>query len=740
MKKTQVFKRPLLAASLSMLFPTCEVLAGEEVAEMISPNVSEIAVKVQNVNETNALYREYTGINHKGGSGSVDLNVVQRSEAGRWLQLQGRDLGLRTAELSAVLEQQGDWTVKFGYNQIPHYSKVEVNTAVSGIGGNQLQLPANLFGAGAAFTDQQWKTERTLTSIAFSKQLSDKLVASLSFKNEDKEGTRFMTSGGNPPPGFGPQIFATQFVTPEPIDATHQQIEAALGYASNTVQLSGSYYGSFYHNHAGNALFLSPNVASGSVPAPTGLSTNMSPLSLAPDNYANAFSLSGGYNWSKDTRATFSLGKTFAVQNDDFIPSELIAPTNAGTPATLTSRNKLGGRLDTTNAAAAVSSRITSRFSLVASWTYENRDDKTPLDVYLIDYAHGNGKTAYTNNPASMQTRRGKLEGIYKFGNGYRLIAGYDYDEKRYEGMAAEGYREKTEEDSYRIALRKSMSATLNGAVTLSHSNRSGSDWGSTPTIYGDHWVAPTQFADRTRDKAKFMLDWVPTNAANVQLVLEHSQDDYSARANNMGLEHGAANLLSLDASYQISDNWKTNAWYSDSDNRSRQNERQNPRLAPGAAASVDNADNIQTCNGTSAAKTCTPWSATLRRNSQALGAGLSGKLSGRINVGAQYQYARDVNQYQIRIDPVSAGSQANTPVYPGAGILPDTVYQLNSLHLFGKYNVSKATTVRLDYVFDDRRLDDYTWSRYRYSDGSTVSSQPRQITHLISASLVQAF
>jgi MtrB/PioB family decaheme-associated outer membrane protein len=738
MKTTQVFKQTLLAASISMLFPAMGAWADDEVEELISPNASEVTLKVQNVNEINSLYREYTGLNHEGINGSVDLNLVRRSEEGRWLKLQGRDLGLDTQELKAEVEQQGDWAVKFGYNQIPHYSTVNVHTAVGGIGSTSLQLPANLWGTGASFSDQHWKTERTATSIGLSKYLSDNLLASFSFKNEDKKGTRLMTSGGNAPAGgaYGAAFFATQYLTPEPIDNTHQQLEASLGYATDKFQLTGNYYGSFFKNKAGNALFVTPS----STTTQAYNSTNMSPLSLAPDNQANEFSLTGGYNWSKDTRATFSVGKTFAIQNADFISSSLLIPTTAGKPATLTSRTNLGGKVDTTNFTTAFSSRLTSNFSVAASWAYEDRNDKTPRDIYLIDYAHGNQTTAYTNNPESMTTNRGKLEGVYQFGNGYRLITGIDYDEKRYKGMEEEGYRERTDEETYRIGLRKVMSETLNGAVTLSHSERSGSDWGSTPSIYGDHWIAPTQFSDRKRDKLKFMLDWSPLQAANFQVVYEHSQDDYSSRTNNMGLDKGSADLLSLDASYQITDNWKTNAWYSLGYNQIKQNERQNPRLAPTAAASIDNSDNIQTCDGTTAGKTCTLWSADLDSKTQAFGAGIFGKLSSRIDVGAQYQYSRDVNQYKIKIGSVVAGSAANSPVLSGAGVLPDTLYQLNSLHLFGKYTISKATSVRLDFLLDDRKLDDYTWSQYRYSDGTTVYIKPHQITHLIGVSLTQAF
>ena len=594
MKNNLIFSQKLLTVAMALAFPAAAAMA-DEVEELISPNVSEAALKIQSVNEVNSLFREYNGLD-KGANGSLDIHLVRRSDQGRWLKLEGRDLGLSTQELKATLEQQGDWSVNLGYDQIPHYSPLTVNTAVTGIGSNQLQLPLNLWGAGASFSDQQWKTERTKTSLAASKFISDSLQASFSFKSEDKKGTRLMTSGGNAPPGLNPALgfFATQYLTPEPIDANHQQIEASLDYFTKKFQLTASYYGSFFKNNAGNGLFVNP--------AFTGQqafnSTNMSPLSLAPDNHAQEFSLSGGYNWTADTRGTFSIGKTYAVQTADFISPSLIIPTTAGKPATLTTRSNLGGDLETTNIAAGISSRVSKDLSLVGSWAYEDRNDKTPKDTYMIDYAHGNGVTAYTNNPDSMTTNRGKLEGTYRIEGGYRLTAGYDRDEKTYKGMEEEGFRENTQEDTYRVALRKTMSEVLNGSVLLSHSDRTGSAWGKTSTIYGDRWVAPTQFADRKRDKAKLSLDWSPLNALNMQFVYEHSLDDYTARANDMGLDKGTSDLYSVDATYQISDNWKTSAWYSLNNNRIKQNERQNPRSTPyvnPTNGSLSNSDNNQT-------------------------------------------------------------------------------------------------------------------------------------------------
>jgi len=71
---------------------------------------------------------------------------------------------------------------------------------------------------------------------------------------------------------------------------------------------------------------------------------------------------------------------------------------------------------------------------------------------------------------------------------------------------------------------------------------------------------------------------------------------------------------------------------------------------------------------------------------------------------------------------------------------VPDTVYMQQTVRLFGKYAVAKATTVRLDYIWDKREMDDYTWASWTYSDGTKVYVNPRQVTQILGVSLIQSF
>ncbi|NMF90051.1 MtrB/PioB family decaheme-associated outer membrane protein [Aromatoleum petrolei] len=707
MDNNRIFKRTVLALAVSMAFPVSSALAQEdEVAELISPNVAEASIKLQHLDEVNPLYRQYYGINDEGVHGGADLKVIRRSDEGRWLRIEGRDLGLRTQEFGASIEQQGDWKLGIDYNQIPRYAPFEVSTRVTGIGHDSLNL-------GTRFDDKDLKTERTATSLTATKFISKNLQANVTFKNEAKKGERLFGSNGNVG-GYLGQLFA-----PEPIDSNHKQIEASLDYATEKFYVSGSYYASFYENKAGKGLFVNYGTTggAGNPVAVQGTPTQMSPLSLAPDNQMHQIALAGGYNFSRDTRANLKVSKSFATQDDSFLPSSVVPYLPGMT------RSDLGGKVDTTNVFGSLTSRITDKLNLLASWAYEDRDDRTPQ----LDYANYNGRILQ-NNPESQSTHRGKLEASYRLPRGYNLTAGYDYDFRKYEGMD-ELYRDEMTEHTYRIDLRKSLSDTLNGSVTLARSERDGSSWGTTPvlvktatTAVGEHWTAPAQFSDRERDKLKLMLDWMPVEPLSVQFAYEYAMDDYKTRIFDIGLNEGRSELFSLDASYRFSDRWKANMWYSHSTNEIEQKSL--------------NSTYGSKCDGTTLAYTCVPWGADLKLSSNAVGAGFDGQISSKFSVGGQYLYSRDVSKYDISY----AAAGALSSIRQGAGILPDTEYTLNTLRLFARYALTKATGIRLDYVWDRREMDDYTWSSWSYSDGTKVFVDPNQITRVIAVTVSHAF
>lgn len=727
------FKRTLLASAMSLAFAGNGALA-DEVQELIDPGVSEVGVTLWHLNEVNPLYRTYTGLNDDGAHGTLDLDFVRRTDSGRWFKLQGRGLGQNNQELQAAAEQQGDWGVRLGYNEITRYAPFKVLTGASGIGSDSLTLAGPPPASGP---EHDLKTKRSATSIGLNKFLSENLQVNVSFTHEDKEGARLSGINGT---GYMRGItqaalplnldgIPLQVFAPEPIDSTHQQFEAAAHYTTQNFQVSAGYYGSFFRNNtsqqlnvlnsAGTQLFYGP--------------------ALAPDNQSQEFYLSGAYRFNEGTRGTVSVSQAIGKQDDEFISvtrsTAELNPAAAGQPALVNQRRNLDGEVETTNIAATLSSRVTRNLTLNGSVSHDEHEDKTPKEVYVIDWGHNNDPL--TNNPETTQTTRGKVEGVYRLPADYRLTVGYDYDQKHFDGMDEEGYRKKVKEDTVRIDLAKSLNDYLNGSLTLSHGERQGSSWGSTPTLVNDgahptglHWVAPTQFSDRQRDKLRLLLEWTPLRALSLQFAYEYAEEDFETRHLEMGLNERKSALYSLDASYRLDDSWKASAWYSYGDSSQRQQAIQS------SFGSRCDGTTFASMIGATAASTCVPWSLDLQSRSESLGAGLQGQLNSRLDVGGRLVYSRDVARYDIAV--VDQGP--TTPVLSGAGVLPNTEYTLTTLHLFAKHAVTKATSMRLDLVWDRREMDDYTWANWSYSDGTRVYVDPKQITSLVGLTVSHAF
>src|SRR5213075_2453650 len=143
--------------------------------------------------------------------------------------------------------------------------------------------------------------------------------------------------------------------TPEPINSVMRQIEATLNYNGERLQMSGGYYGTMYDNH---------NPALNITEATPTANATLTPIALPPDNQSHQLFLSGGYSFSPTTRGTFKLAKGRWIQDDQFV-----VPTTVG-------RTDLGGRVDTTQAQMGITTRPTSKLSLLANLRYDDRDDK----------------------------------------------------------------------------------------------------------------------------------------------------------------------------------------------------------------------------------------------------------------------------------------------------------------------------------------------------------------------------
>lgn len=672
------------AVVLAVLLLSVPVRAAEadEVSELSRPE-SLITFGAGVISDDNQRFGQYTGMNEEGAYGLLDISIANRDdETGTWVLLEGRNLGLDNRDLRFEHRRQGDWGYFLEYSQIPRIEPFTPTTAVTGIGTPNLNIPA----IATTGTPVELKTTRDVFGFGLDKAFADKIDVQVRYQQQEKNGERLFARGTT----GGTGVF--QFM-PEPIDSTTRMLETTVSYTDKKLQLSGGYYGTLYENH-NNAL----NVTE--VGGATNLAT-FTPIGLPPDNMAHQLFVAGGYSFTPTTRATFKAAYAHATQEDTFI-----------LPA-ITGQSNLGGEVDTTLLQAGITARPLPKLSVLANLRHENRDDKTPV----LDYTAGTGST-YTgeNEPRSIKTNAAKLEATYSLPLALRVTGGVDYDmkERNTSDVRAVSARLETDELSYRLALRRSISETLTGSLGVIHSQRDGSPFLTTVQssgAVGSNLIAPIHYSDRERDKVRLSLNWMPIELLSIQLMADSARDEYSARtAENLGPREGTAENYAVDATLVFSDAWQLTAWASRNKNRIDQ-------AACEAASALGGV-----CPNTVADPF---WEVSLRNLGSSGGLGLRAKPVGKLQLGVDLQYSVLNDEY----------SQVATTPGAVAPMIPDIETRITAIRLFAKYALMKSAGIRFDYAFQRWTSDDWTWSSWTYTDGTQLTQQPVQKVHFFGVS-----
>jgi len=754
MSKQHVINMKLapLTAALLLAFGSSYAQSTDEVKELTSPEVSQVTMGGIALNgEANTRRMgQYTGLKGNGAV-QLDFEAIRRDEeTGTWTSLVGRDLGLDTREFSVSQNRQGDWRYGLDYNEIVRNDPYVIHTGMTGIGTsspvirliNRPVMPAAWITAtglaasnGVEGHDETLKLKRTALGLSGDKWISSSLQLEVNFRDEDKKGARMFGRVGI---GSGDMLAtpsttgagnAALLLTPEPIDSNIRTLEARLNYHLDKLAVTGGYYASFYTNHVGSLTPVVPNILNrGTLNPAVGASSSVqqiasSAVALPPDNQAHQFYLSGTYAYSDTTRANFKLSYTHATQDEGF--------TSIGLTPAATAPSSLSGALDTTLLQLGLSMRPIQALSVNATFRFENRADRTEVNVYNL------GKVGqaldHTNNwPSGSQQRTdAKVEAVYRMADGYSTLAGVEWERRKYPQMpdntAIFGtggllVRETMDESGVHLGLRKAMSEDLNGALSLEFKQRrSGDDWKTGTNAAGNlvvtaasdgNFVLPDMYMDRDRTKVRANLDWDANEDLSVQMVLEHAQDDYQRAwkkvttqliENIAGARTMSMDSLTLDTSYKFSENWRLNGYWTHTENRWKVNKK-------------DLGDDT-------------------RNRTDTYGLGVSGKASSRLTLGMGLTVSNDVLVFQNVVTTSNVGGVGNIAGWtqqtlPG-NFLPQISYNTVKLDMYSVYAVDKRTEVRVNVAYQEFKSDDWQWAYngipFVYSDNTTVSSPNQQ-------------
>lgn len=709
MKTTQHgFRLTALSTALMAVFGTA--LADDaQINQMIKPD-SSVSVGLGNWSGPRDQQGIYDGMRKGRAYGLFDADVVMRDDVtGTWWTLKANNLGLENRDLKVEYLRQGDIGASFEYSRTLREDPLTFTTRLQGVGttANVINIvPANP----GPLQTVKMSTERDLVGLGFYKSLTPDLNLNVSFKNEDKKGTRNWSRGS-----------AVEFLA-EPIDSVTRQLEVTLNYNTKAFQLSGGYYGSWYDNSHSMVTAITSGAAV--------TVANTTYLSLPLDNQAHKLFLNGGYNFTPSTRGTFKVEYTHATQSQHLPMKDVPTLSFVGSPETLS------GAVNTTLVQLGLTSRPISELSLVANLRYHNMDDATPVNRFV----QGGAGTCITppganqctdNTPLSYKTLTAKLEGTYRLPDGYSVTAGVeDVKQDRTvpvsNGLGAGGldnqrvvpWRARLDETTLRLELRRSLSDTVNGSLSYLTGDRKGSTYVLAATGPGGvepDFANPINIADRQRDKVRMAIDWSPIEALSIQANVAHAKDIYPDNGRGFGLKSGIAHLYGIDASYKLNDNWRANAWYSYDHNKASQ---LNSRAAAGPSIKNSNLEDA----------------------GKSLGIGIRGDIASDIAFGADLQRIRNNSRYN---QALTAAQTANM-----SANMPDIENALTKLSLFANYVMDKNTELRFDFIHERWKTNDWTWQFAgggpfvfgTATDGTTVTSNQNQSSNFLGARYIYKF
>jgi len=755
-KKTLGLSQTAVALAMAAGFPFAYAQEGGGVAPAPENSVSVGIGVTSGDSYDRTRFGLYNGLRDHDANGLFGFNYSNRDAAsGRWLTIQGHNIGLDSREFGLSYRRLGDMKVNVDYSELVRHDPRTINTSLQGAGSTTPVIPAGLITPGTG-QNLNLELKRKGLGLLVEKQYGPYQVE-VSFKNEDKEGARYFGKGfqcsnawrfAYPALCGGSTSASAVLMLPEPVDSTIRQLEAKLNYSGEKLTLSGGYYGSFYSNSNGA---ITPTIGltgfgnqnGGVLAANAAFAATMAlPVALWPDNQSHQLSLAGNYALTPSTRINFKYSYTRATQDESF--------GGMGLGAGPGGRDNLGGRLDWTKAQIGFSSHPLAKLHVHGDLAYDSKRNKTPLDNYNQEPAcpppgvlagrncnPGNAawkpSVFFTNNNQSPKKWDAKLEASYKLPQHFLLAGGLKYEHEDYDAVTPSdslggitGVRQKMEESSYRVELRKTMSEAFTGSVSFSSARRKGdSSWlkpgniwlgelgvteVSDAAIYSRTAIFPHMFMDRKRDKFRFMGNWTPSEKLSLQFFFDDGKDTYRAPTEH-GLRNTKSQNFSVDAAYAVSDAWRLSAYAS----HGRQ--------------SVD-------------AGHSTGYDAILKDTATSFGLGIRGTPTARLRIGGDLVWVDDKLQYQQAAD--DSASAGNVALLAASGGLPDVVYRLTRLNLYGEYDLQKNAYVRVDFIHHRTSFNEWTYSLngipFLYSDNTTISAQEKQSVSFIGASYIYKF
>ncbi|HJW10794.1 MAG TPA: MtrB/PioB family decaheme-associated outer membrane protein, partial [Albitalea sp.] len=389
---------------------TCSSCPFEEAGTQGAVEVGAGAVSTHS-----AKFGDFTGLDRRGGFVVLGGEARMRGSDGFYGSASASDLGLDTRSLAAELGQEGRFTLRLGYAELPHLLSDTAQTPFIGSGSNSLGLPAGYPAASTAA--MPLATTLQPVDLGFKRSRVD-LGASvnggadwtyrLAVRHDVRDGTQ--RAAGS--------FFSTTSQLVAPVNQTTDEFEVSAAYAGRVWQANLAYRASIFRNSDDALTWQNPFIA------PVAGATS-GQIALAPDNQFHQWVANAGFQISPMLRASAELALGRMTQDSSYLPATL----NGTLTVPILPASSLNGSADTLDLSLRLSAAPTERLRLSASVTRNERDNQTPSLAYpTVSTDMFVGAATRVNLPYSFTRDRFKLDADYRGPGSLKLSAGAEQD------------------------------------------------------------------------------------------------------------------------------------------------------------------------------------------------------------------------------------------------------------------------------------------------------------------------
>jgi MtrB/PioB family decaheme-associated outer membrane protein len=563
------------------------------------------------VNNDSLRFGDYRGLEKEGLYAAVDGDAYYRDLQGRYIDIYARDLGYDSRQFDIRGGSRGSYEFRFGWNEIPKYRGYGTQTPFMGSGGDYLTLPEDWVKANTtvgmtalqgSLVPEALKTQREVLDVGFSLDFARSWSYNFDYQRQKKDGTRMLGAG---------MYFSNASILPAPVQYTTDIFDMDLTWAGKRSQVQLGFMSSKFDNGYSSLSWENP--------------FNSAPqhsffrAALEPGNKFYQFNLSGNYYFTPKISMSGQAAMGRLKQNEPFLPYTS-NPVYGDLPLP---RASLDAQLDTStyNLSGKLYARLNNKLSFTARGKWDERDNKTPVDIYTPVVTDLVTIKPRYNRPYSYKRQLYSADLRYRAHRVIRLSGGVRQQNIDRTLQEVETSKETTWwgeaklNPSYKAQFR----------VKLESANRDISDYlardDGSPV---DHpLMRKFNMADRERDRLLLEFDYMATEALGINLSFAQADANYDDSP--LGLQESEDETWSFNVNYAFGKNVNAYAFYTHDD----------------IEASMLNATSIS----------ATPWTANTRDKITTYGIGLSANISKKSSLGIDYVSSDSTGNISVQTD-----------------------------------------------------------------------------------------